>query len=137
MFIQTSVLTSSHHRYCVIYFIETGSHLYSRTFHIWAWSQHLLQDRMRARVRAFFGKSMIQSVFKWTADTDQPVLTYLLICFRLAYIHCCRNCCAPFHIQSTLVISNSKGLSITLRDTLTSKYQSCRSEENNKSNNHI
>ena len=38
---------------------------------------------------------------------------------------------------SWLVISNSKGLSETLRDIRTSKYQSCRSEENNKSNNHI
>ena len=34
-----------------------------------------------------------------------------------------------FYIQSTLVISNSKGLSETLRDIRTSKYQSCRSEE--------
>ena len=40
-------------------------------------------------------------------------------------------------IQSTLVILNSKGLSETLRDIRTSKYQSCRNEENNKSNNHI
>ena len=37
------------------------------------------------------------------------------------------------HVQSTFVISNSKGLFETLRDILTSKYQSCRSEENNKS----
>ena len=42
-----------------------------------------------------------------------------------------------FVIQSTLVISNSKGLSGVLRDIRTSKYQSCRSEEYNKSNNHI
>ena len=40
-------------------------------------------------------------------------------------------------IQSTLVISNSKGLSETLPDSHTSKYQNCGSEENNKSNNHI
>ena len=40
-------------------------------------------------------------------------------------------------IQSTLVISNSKGFSETLRDIHTSRYQSCGSEENNKSNNHI
>ena len=39
-------------------------------------------------------------------------------------------------IQSTLVISNSKGLSETLRDIRTSTYQNCASEENNKSNNH-
>ena len=31
-------------------------------------------------------------------------------------------------VQSTLVISNSKGLSEALRDIRTSKYQSCRSE---------
>ena len=42
-----------------------------------------------------------------------------------------------FAIQSTLVIFNFKGLSETLRDIRTSKCQSCRSEENNKSNNHI
>ena len=41
------------------------------------------------------------------------------------------------YIQSTLVIENSKGLSETHRDIRTSKYQSCGSEENNKSNNHI
>ena len=40
-------------------------------------------------------------------------------------------------IQSTLVISNSKGLPETLRDVRTSIYPSCGSEENNKSNNHI
>ena len=41
------------------------------------------------------------------------------------------------YIQSTLVIANSKGLSETLRDIRTSKYQSCGSEETNKSNNLI
>ena len=40
-------------------------------------------------------------------------------------------------IQSALVILNSKGLSETLQDIRTSTYQSCGSEENNKSNNHI
>ena len=34
-----------------------------------------------------------------------------------------------FSIQSTLVISNSKGLSEILRDIRTSTYQSCRIEE--------
>ena len=43
----------------------------------------------------------------------------------------------PKHIQSTLVISNSKGLTETLRDIRTSTYQSWESEENNKLNNHI
>ena len=33
------------------------------------------------------------------------------------------------HIQSTLVISNSKGLSEILRDIRTSTYQICRIEE--------
>ena len=40
-------------------------------------------------------------------------------------------------IQSTLVISNSKGLTETLRDIRTSTYQSWESEENNELNNHI
>ena len=40
-------------------------------------------------------------------------------------------------IQSTLVISKSKGLLGILRDILTSTYQICGIEENNKSNNHI
>ena len=35
------------------------------------------------------------------------------------------------------VISNSKGLTETLRDICTSIYQSWESEENNKLNNHI
>ena len=33
-------------------------------------------------------------------------------------------------IQSTLIISKSKGLSETLRDIRTSTYQMCRTEEN-------
>ena len=40
-------------------------------------------------------------------------------------------------IQSTLVISNSKGLAETLRDIRSSTYQSWENEENNKLNNHI
>ena len=36
-----------------------------------------------------------------------------------------------FYIQSTLVISKSKGLSETLRDIRTSTYQICRIEEKN------
>ena len=40
-------------------------------------------------------------------------------------------------VQSTLVISNSKGLTETLRDIRTSTYQSWESEENNKLNSHI
>ena len=40
-------------------------------------------------------------------------------------------------IPSTLIISNSKGLSEILRDIRISTYQICRSEENNKSNNLI
>ena len=41
------------------------------------------------------------------------------------------------NLKSTLVISKSKGLSETLRDIRTSRYQICRIEENNKLNNHI
>ena len=41
------------------------------------------------------------------------------------------------HVQSNLVISNTKGLTETLRDIRTSTYQSWASEENNKLNNHI
>ena len=40
-------------------------------------------------------------------------------------------------IQSTLVISNSKGLYETLRDIRTSTYQICGTEENNKLNSHF
>ena len=40
-------------------------------------------------------------------------------------------------LQSTLVISNSKGLTEILRDIRTSTYQGWESEENNKLNNHI
>ena len=40
-------------------------------------------------------------------------------------------------VQSTLVISNSKGLAETIRDIRTSTYQSWESEENNKLYNHI
>ena len=40
-------------------------------------------------------------------------------------------------IQSTLVISDSTGLTETLRDIPASTYQSWESEENNKLNNHI
>ena len=40
-------------------------------------------------------------------------------------------------VQSTLVISKSKGLSEILRDIRTLTYQICRTEEKNKSNNQI
>ena len=40
-------------------------------------------------------------------------------------------------LQSTLVISKSKGLYETLRDIRTSTYQICGTEENNESNNHL
>ena len=40
-------------------------------------------------------------------------------------------------IQSTLIVSNSKGLTEILRDIRNSTYQSWESEENNKLNNHI
>ena len=43
----------------------------------------------------------------------------------------------PAHIQSTLVTSNSKGLTEILRDIRTSTYQSLESEENSTLNNHI
>ena len=44
---------------------------------------------------------------------------------------------SSFKLQSTLVISISKGLIETLQDIRTSTYQSWESEENNKSDNHI
>ena len=50
----------------------------------------------------------------------------------------CTMCYMPErNIQSTLVISNSKGLTETLRDIRTSTYQGWESEEDNKLNNHI
>ena len=52
-----------------------------------------------------------------------------------------RELCKPWHfnnkVQSTLVISKSKGLSETLQDTCISTYRICDTEEINKSNNHI
>ena len=51
------------------------------------------------------------------------------------FLHC--RLLKTLHIQSTLVISNSKGLTEPLRDIRTSTYQSWESEENNKLNNHI
>ena len=52
---------------------------------------------------------------------------------------CQKLYCLPSekYLQSTPVISNSKGLTETLRDICTSTYQSWESEENNKLNNHI
>ena len=75
-----------------------------------------------------------QFLFQYAIQLHYPVLKkisnryFKLLLFNV-HIH--------IHVQSTLVISNSKGLSETLRDIRTSTYQSCRSEENNKSNNHI
>ena len=46
-------------------------------------------------------------------------------------LHCLfLSSCVICQVQSTLVISNSKGLSKILRDIRTSTYQSCGSEEN-------
>ena len=42
-----------------------------------------------------------------------------------------------FFTSSQLSLSQTKGLSETLWDIRTSTYQSCGSEDNNKSNNHI
>ena len=42
-----------------------------------------------------------------------------------------------YEVQSTLVISNSKGLSEILRDIRSSTYQVCRIEEKNNLINHI
>ena len=42
------------------------------------------------------------------------------------------NISSSKHIQSTLVISKSKGPAETLRDIRTSTYQMCRTEENSK-----
>ena len=47
------------------------------------------------------------------------------------------KCFEKAYIQSNLVISNSKGLTETLRDIRTSTYQSWENEENNKLNNLI
>ena len=42
----------------------------------------------------------------------------------------CNDDCSLFQVQSTLVISKSKGPSDTLRDIRTLTYQICRIEEN-------
>ena len=49
-----------------------------------------------------------------------------LCCLWKTVIHVCGISCELSLIQSTLVISNSKGLSEILRDIRTSTYQICR-----------
>ena len=58
----------------------------------------------------------------WTLKTGQTAW----LC-RLIWV--ITVCLCPKNIQSTLVISNSKGLSEILRDILTLTYQICRIEE--------
>ena len=70
----------------------------------------------------------------WGGEEGVCVTLYVMYCYSSHHNHY-EN--MHIQIQATLVISNSKGLSETLRDIRTSKYQSCRSEENNRSNNHI
>ena len=66
------------------------------------------------------------------AFVTQHYKVYPFLCFIFA------NCSlSVINLQSTLVISNSKGLAETLRDIRTSTYQSWESEEKNKLNNHI
>ena len=64
----------------------------------------------------------------------------LWVLVRTASVICYYGLSGPdihIYLYSRLSFSNSKGLSETLRDIRTSKYQSCRSVENNKLNNHI
>ena len=60
-----------------------------------------------------------------------PELPNLSFCCSRRYSDTFETFCRGYyHIQSTLVISNSKGLSEIFRDIRTSKYQICRIEEN-------
>ena len=63
---------------------------------------------------------------------SSPVWKYHETAFALPQ-HCHQHWCSPnlkfYVIQSTLVISNSKGLSEILRDIRSSTYQVCRIEE--------
>ena len=52
----------------------------------------------------------------WNMDQKTEIRSYM-------------KCCIRFNIQSTLVISNSKGLAEIPRDIRTSTYQGCRIEE--------
>ena len=56
---------------------------------------------------------------------------------NLSYLNDRNRRCFVFPIQSTLVISKSKGLSKTLRDIRTSTYQICSIEEKIYSNSQI
>ena len=61
---------------------------------------------------------------KWCESRDRVLRT------SSRGYHSCRVCIPiPNYIQSTLVISNSKGLSEILRDIRSSTYQVCRIEE--------
>ena len=64
------------------------------------------------------------SVFMRTTKTDQTNWLRMLILSL-----CSAHTFYVVKIQSTLVISNSKGLSEILRDIRTSTYQICRIEE--------
>ena len=92
---------------------------------------------------------LFNSLSIWVKFLTGCILKYFLICRRkqvlIFHVNCLQwkqiacNVKSCFlgekrKIQSTLVISNSKGLSETLRDICTSTYQICGNEKNNKSN---
>ena len=72
-------------------------------------------------------------------DTNQLISLFLIVnemklsfmyFFKYIRIFCMIHCILMYvYVQSTLVISNSKGLSEILRDIRSSTYQVCRIEE--------
>ena len=62
-------------------------------------------------------------------ESDQTVWNHRLIWIFNSYVQRYNIWCYSSYIQSTLITSNSKGLSEILRDIRTSTYQICRIEE--------
>ena len=85
------------------------------------------------------GEQFIECEEELSVESGQWKIVPAAICLTYPYRFCryrefarCPNCMSlnPVYIvQSTLVISNSKGLSEILRDIRTSTYQICRTEE--------
>ena len=71
--------------------------------------------------------NMFQMVYAWLSISLVGFIMVLFVFFFPIAIE----------VQSTLVISNSKELTETLRDIRTSTYQSWEGEENNNLSNHI
>ena len=78
------------------------------------------------KLLTFFQQKNIRILYIESAKTVNEMTLNKLV--KLKALWTIRPC--YFKVQSTLVISNSKGLSEILRDIRTSTYQICRIEEN-------